>query len=284
MTAVHDAQPSRTALRVAARRAAHQILDRPLVFDDPLALAIIGSEEATKLSAGSRQEEGAARALRAFMAVRSRHAEDELAKAVRSGNRQYVVLGAGLDTLACRNPHPGLRVFEVDHPATQKWKLGLLQSAAIRIPPEAVFVPLDFERQTLRTALEGAGLDLRQSAFFSWLGVVPYLSERAFDETLEFIAALPKPSGVVFDYAVARSALSWRERLMLDALAARVAAAGEPFQLFFEPEQLDARLERLGFPSREDLGSKEINARYFSGRSDGLELRGNLGRLLSART
>ena len=218
------------------------------------------------------------------MAVRSRFAEDELAKAVASGTKQYVVLGAGLDTFAYRNPHAGLHVFEVDHPATQQWKRELLQTAGIEVPEGAVFVPVDFERETLSAGLERSGFDLRKPAFFSWLGVVPYLSERAFEDTLNFIAALPKPSGVVFDYGVARSALNWRERLVLDALAARVAAAGEPFRLFFEPEQLAAKLKEMGFNHIEDLGSDEINRRYFSGRTDGLQLKSNLGRLLAART
>ena len=113
---------SRTALRVALRRAAHQVLDRPLILDDPFAIRIIGAEEASKLPHDSKLEDAAARGMRAFMAVRSRFAEDELAKAIASGTNQYVVLGAGLDTFACRNPHVGLRVFEVDHPATQQWK------------------------------------------------------------------------------------------------------------------------------------------------------------------
>ena len=281
---MRDARPSRTALRVAIRRAAHQILDRPPVFDDPLALRIIGSEEASKLSGSSRFEESASRTLRAFVAVRSRYAEDELANAVAGGTRQYGVLGAGLDTFAFRNPHASLRVFEIDHPATQQWKRDQLRAAAIAIPPEAILAPIDFEQETLRDALERAGFRRSEPAFFSWLGVVPYLSERAFADTLSFLAAMPKPSGVVFDYAVAKSALNWRERLVLDALAARVAAAGEPFRLFFEPVKLAAQLRALGFSHIEDLGSQELNARYFSSRSDGLQLKANLGRLLYART
>jgi len=268
---------------VAVRRAAHQLFDRPLILDDHLAIRIIGSEEAIKLSS-SEQDDAAARGMRAFMAVRSRFAEDELAAAVARGTKQYVVFGAGLDTFAFRNPHAGLRVFEVDHPATQQGKRELLQTAGIEIPEETVFVPVDFERETLSTGLERNGFRMDARAFFSWLGVVPYLSEQAFEDTLSFIAALPKPSGVVFDYGVARSALNWRERFMLDALAARVAAAGEPFRLFFEPEHLAAKLKEMGFSHIEDLGADEINRRYFSGRTDGLQLKSNLGRLLSAKT
>ena len=102
-----DGIPSKTARRVALRRAAHQLLDHPRVFDDPLAIAIIGEESASLLrSEPERFESPGSRQLRAFVAVRSRFAEDELAKAIQRGVRQYVVLGAGLDTFAFRNPYP----------------------------------------------------------------------------------------------------------------------------------------------------------------------------------
>src|SRR5580693_1539028 len=141
---------SRTAQRVAIRRAAHQLLDQPRVLDDPLALRIIGADAAEELRSNPKEHHAFSRAFRAFMAARSRYAEDELARAVAHGVRQYVVLGAGLDTFAYRNPYPGLRVFEVDHPATQAWKLEMLQKAGLGTAPGAVFVPVDFETDSLR--------------------------------------------------------------------------------------------------------------------------------------
>src|ERR1700728_2285315 len=111
---MHPAKPSRTAERVAMRRAAHQLLDEPGVFDDPLAVAIANGVSERPIEA----EQPYSRSLRAFLAVRSRYAEDQLARGVERGIRQYVVLGAGLDTFAYRNPFrwAGLHVFEVDHP------------------------------------------------------------------------------------------------------------------------------------------------------------------------
>jgi methyltransferase (TIGR00027 family) len=169
---------SRTAHRVAIRRAAHQLFDQPKVLDDPLAVPIIGAEAAEKLCASPRERKHPfARAFRAFMVARSRYAEDQLAKAVEQDVAQYVVLGAGLDTFACRNPDStNLRVFEVDHPATQAWKLERLQAAGIAIPQSLKFVPVDFERQTLAAGLEQGGFDSGSPAFFSWLGVTPYLT------------------------------------------------------------------------------------------------------------
>ncbi|MGB6945288.1 MAG: SAM-dependent methyltransferase [Bryobacteraceae bacterium] len=275
---MRSAQPSRTAQRVAMRRAAHQLVDQPRVFEDPLAVAIAGGE--TEQPADAQQP--FARALRAFLAVRSRYAEDQLAKAFERGVRQYVVLGAGLDTFAYRNPFRsrGLHVFEVDHPATQEWKRAQLYTAGIAIPPEMTFAAVDFETQPLADGLLTAGFEKQQPAFFSWLGVTPYLSRPAFDATIQFIASMPSGSGVVFDFAMERRLLSLPQQLALDAMAARVARAGEPFQLFFDPAALVQDLARLGLGSIEDLNGEQINARYFAGRSDGLAVSGG-GHLLS---
>src|ERR1700733_14357288 len=203
---MYHALPSRTAQRVALRRAAHQVVDHPRVFEDPLAIAIAGSDP----EALGTVEQPYSRSLRAFIAVRSRYAEDHLLAAAARGVPQYVVLGAGLDTFAYRNPFQsaGLRVFEVDHPATQEWKRAQLCAAGIAIPAEMTFAAVDFERQSLEDGLRIARFERQQPAMFSWLGVTPYLSRAAFDGTIQFIAGMPCGSSVVFDYAVGRSLLS----------------------------------------------------------------------------
>jgi methyltransferase (TIGR00027 family) len=282
---MQESRPSRTAHRVAIRRAEHQLLDDPLVFADPLAVPILGSEAAAALRAGRSRGRRGACSLRAFLAVRSRYAEDQLAAAVARGVRQYVLLGAGLDTFAYRNAHAaaGLRVFEVDHPATQAWKRELLDAAGIGIPAELAFAPVDFERQTLRDALNTVGFRAQEPAFFSWLGVTPYLTRDAFQSTLDFVASTAPLGGVVFDYALKRSSLNLWERIAVHALSKRVAAAGEPFQLFFEPRELAEEMALRGFDHLEDLAVKEINARYFTGRNNDLRVKGGLGHLLSAQ-
>jgi methyltransferase (TIGR00027 family) len=273
---------SRTARRVAIRRAAHQLLDHPRVLDDPLALRIIGSEAEGALRSDPKENHAFSRAFRAFMAARSRYAEDELANSVAQGVKQYVVLGAGLDTFAYRNPHPGLRVFEVDHPATQAWKREQLQAARITIPQSLTFVPIDFELQTLADGLEHGGFDTSAAAFFSWLGVTPYLTRDACMITLSFIARMPAGSGVVFDFAVDPALLNAGQKQALDALSKRVARYGEPFQLFFDPVKLQDELKTLGFHRTEFLQGKELNARYFKDRKDGLLVRGSIGHLMGA--
>jgi len=273
---------SRTAQRVAIRRAAHQLLDEPRVLDDPLALRIIGPEAAQDLRSNPKEHHAFSRAFRAFMAARSRYAEDELTQAVSKGVAQFVILGAGLDTFAYRNPHPELHVFEVDHPATQAWKRQQLSEAGIPIPKSLTFVPVDFERETLQAELQRFGLNFNAPAFFSWLGVVPYLTRQACMSTLSLIATMPAESGVVFDFAVDPALLNAGQREALDALSRRVAAAGEPFQLFFDPAKLRNDLTGLGFHRTELLQGAQINERYFKDRADGLLVRGGLGHLMSA--
>jgi methyltransferase (TIGR00027 family) len=282
---MQESRPSRTANRVAMRRAAHQLLDNPKILDDPIALPILSDRSRAQLTKEpSFVSALAAKYMRAFIAVRSRFAEDELARAIARGATQYVILGAGLDTFAYRNPYPesALCVFEVDFPATQAWKRECLAAANIPVPASLTFAPVDFEHRTLAEGLAEAGFDSRKITFFSWLGVIMYLTREAATDTLKFIASTPPGGGVVFDYAVPRASLNLLQRLAFDRLTARVEAAGEPFRLFFDPAELASDLSALGFTHLEDLGSDKLNARYFANRKDGLRAGGRLARLISA--
>ncbi len=280
-----DGRRSGTAERVAMRRAAHQLWDQPVLFEDPLAWAILSEEARERIHAGIEEENQNpwARGLRAFMAMRSRFAEEEIARSAAEGVRQVVVLGAGLDTFAYRNPHSGLRVYEVDHPATQAWKMDRLREGGIAIPESVQFAPVDFEVDTLAHGLAAAGFQEEEPAFFSWLGVVPYLSRQAASATLAFIGALPRGSGVVFDYSIPRERMSESEQLAFDRLAERVARAGEPFRLFFAPEEIDRDLRSLGFTVIEDLDGAAIRERWSGQASPEQRPRGRAGRLLCAR-
>jgi methyltransferase (TIGR00027 family) len=273
-------KPSRTALRVAMRRAAHQLVDQPPVLDDPFAVRLMGTKFARDME---RAQHRVARDFRAFMAVRSRLVEDQLAIAVAAGVDQYVVLGAGLDTFAWRNPFPGLRVFEVDFPATQEWKRWMVAEAALPQPVGLTFVPLDFENQALADGLAEAGFDAERPAFFGWLGVTAYLTLQAFRATLEVIAGLPKGSGLGLDYGLSAAAVGPLGRITLHALSQRVAATGEPFTLLFAPEEMEQELLRIGFGRIEQWGARELNAHYFVARADGLKLaEPGLGRIAIA--
>jgi methyltransferase (TIGR00027 family) len=244
----------------------------------------LGADQAAAMRADPRRfEDGpVARVLRAFLAVRSRVAEDALAEAVAAGVRQYVVLGAGLDTFAYRNPYPGLRVFEVDHPTTQAWKRQRLLEARIAVPGGVTFVAVDLATESLPRALRTAGLCSEEPSFFSWLGVTPYLEPANVLETLAAIASFAKNGGgLVFDYNVPPVSLAPARRAAFEALADRVAAAGEPFRGFFEPGVLVATMHAMGFREVRDMGPEELNENFLSNRTDGLRV-GSAGHILTA--
>jgi len=271
---------------VAMRRAAHQIFDNPKVFDDPIALPILGPGAEARIRSEPRLLSRFGKAVRASMAARSRYAEDQLARSIRRGTRQYVILGAGLDTFAYRNPYSqaDLRVFEVDYPATQQWKRERLAAAAIAIPAGLTFAPVNFEQQALADGLREAGFDATQPAFFSWLGVTMYLERETAMSTFRFIASCGQGSGVTFDYIVPPEMLNWVGQLVLRATERRVARAGEPFRTYFAPEILRAELSAMGFRAIEDLAGADVNKRYFKDRTDGLRVPGRLGRFMTAET
>jgi methyltransferase (TIGR00027 family) len=273
---LHDPSPSRTALGAAAYRAAHQILDRPLVFADPLATAILAGESGAAAIARQLDPDEAQswRRLRAFIAARSRLTEQALGEAVRNGVRQFVVLGAGLDTFGYRNPYgPRLAVFEVDHPATQAFKRAQLKTAGIDVPPSLAFVPVDFERDSLLAALRTAGFRREEPALFSWLGVTMYLDR---EKVLATLAAVARGAGpgtkIIFDYVRPPASVDASVRGRYEALIARHASLGEPWRSFFDPHELDAALRGSGFTEVRDWDPAALNARYFAGRADGLEV------------
>lgn len=265
-------EPSRTALAAAAHRAAHQTVDAPLVFEDRLAATVIGAEARSEGLLGRR-------AMRAFICARSRVAEDALATAVERGVTQYLLLGAGLDTFAWRNPHPGLRVFEADHPDTQAWKR--VRLADHGLPPNLAFAAVDLERESLLPALLAAGFDPDKRLFVSWLGVTPYLESATVIETLETLASLSAGVEAVFDYGPPPQSLTGLLRAAYEMRAAKVAEIGEPWLSGFEPRNLIDAVAQLGFDRIEDLGPAELNARYFDGREDGLRVL--MGRVMRIR-
>jgi methyltransferase (TIGR00027 family) len=268
-------RPSRTAQGAAMHRAAHQLLDRPLLFEDPLALRIIGTQAETELRSGRDWHGFAAPGLRAFIVARSRLAEDILCGALARGTGQYVLLGAGLDTYAWRRNGNRPRVFEVDHPATQAWKKIRLDEAGMPAPANHVFAPVDFENESLFAGLERAGFDFGSPAVVAWLGVTPYLTAEAVAATLGFLATRLTPgSEILFDYAEPLQRHDPAQAARFAALSERVARAGEPFRSFFEPGGLARDLRALGFSQICDLDAPALNARYLASRNDGLRIVG----------
>jgi len=279
-----DAGPKPSALSVARLRAAHQLFDTPAIFDDPLAVSMLGPAEAAEVQKDRHPfDDPVSRAVRGSLVVRSRVAEEQWAKTAAAGIRQYVILGAGLDTYAYRHADAASAcIFEVDHQDTQRWKRDRLRAAGIAEPACLTYVGVDFECDALADALADAGFEPQEPAFFSWLGVVVYLDEDAIERTLRFVASCTKGSGIVFDYVVAPELLSPRERLGLELVAARVAERGEPWKTYFDPEALTETLRSLGFSEVTHFTPQELHQRFFASRSDGLRMGGS-SRLILAR-
>lgn len=277
-----NAGPKPSAQRVATLRAAHQLLDSPLILEDPIALKILDSKDESVLRSNPEQyNDPFSKGLRTSLVVRSRLAEDEWEESRECGNRQYVILGAGLDTYAYRSSHQTGRIFEVDLPATQQWKRECLCAADIQIPASLTYVPINFEHGTLEQGLSQAGFRKDAPAFFSWLGVSMYLEEEAIMETLRFITSCAAGSAVVFDYMVTPALLTPMERLGVEMISAKVAESGEPWKTYFDPASLADKLRSLGFGEANNLSPEHLNDRYLSGRKDGLRM-GRSARLMHA--
>jgi len=259
---MQQGQASVTALGAAGHRAAHQVLERGFVFADPLALRILGSDAESAIALAKERPER--RGLRLFIAMRSRFAEDSARRAIEKGVRQILVLGAGLDTFAYRLERTqDMRVFELDHPATQAEKRRRLNEAQIAEPQHVSYVAHDFESGSMTAALKAAGLDPDRGAFVLWLGVTPYLTEEAVFATLGELARWPGGTEVVFDYTNPPEAVDEpNARNFHREMAERVAASGEPFRCYFDSAALHARARGLGFSDIEDLDRAALVARY----------------------
>jgi methyltransferase (TIGR00027 family) len=255
-------QASRTALSAAGQRAAHQALEGGLVFVDPLAIRILGRDAEEAIAVAKAEPER--RGLRFFVAMRSRFAEGRAMAAIEAGARQILVLGAGLDTFACRlEPREGLKVFELDHPATQRDKRARLAAAGIAEPAHLTFVAHDFEHGDMSEALIAGGLDVARGTFVVWLGVTPYLTEEAVYATLGALARFPGGAEVVFDYANPPHTIEEAGvRDFHHAMAARVAECGEPFRCYLDTAALHERARALGFADIEDLDRAALVERY----------------------
>jgi methyltransferase (TIGR00027 family) len=250
---------SRTALATAYMRATHQLLDPPpRVLEDPAAVAVLGpGAEQSIREAAARSQTPENRALRAHMVLRSRFAEDRLAAAVGRGVTQYVILGAGFDTFAVRQPPwaRNLRILEVDHAGTQQLKRSHLAAAGLVVPPNTGFATIDFERESLRDGLVRHAISPTQRTFFSWLGVTMYLREDAIDAVLRSVAEFPAGSEIVLTFASASNTPQ--------GVAERAAGAGEPWLSFFEPHEMQDKLRGAGFTSVELLTPLVAKSRYF---------------------
>jgi methyltransferase (TIGR00027 family) len=249
----------------------HREEPQPWVLDDHLALELAG-DEGVSITRRLRDELSAEDllAFSRWLCVRARLSEDVVERDVAAGTRQYVILGAGLDSFAYRRPDllTRLLVFEVDHPASQAWKRQRLAELGVELPANLIFAPVDFETETLRAGLLGAGFDFGASAVFSWIGVTMYLTLAAIDATLDTVAACGRESRIVLTFNLPPSALQGQALAMQRRMSRLASGMGEPWISFFTPAEAEALLRRCGFGEIEHFGPAEAVRTYFDNRED----------------
>ena len=265
--------PSQTALTAAAARAAHLIVDQPpRICTDHLAAQLLG-EQAGEFIGYHRAHGGhpVLSAARAQAACRSRYTEDRLAGAARRGISQYVILGAGLDSFAYRATLAApVRVFEVDHPATQEWKRERLAAAGIPVPDGTAFVPTDFEHGQLAAGLRAAGFDPNQPALVSWLGVTMYLTRPAISQALDEIGTFAAGTELITDHMLPPGHRDAEGQSYADQIGPVAAERGEPWLTFLAPDEIAAQLTSHGFGRIEHISQQDsINPELWA-RSDTL--------------
>ena len=262
---------SQTAMGTAYMRAAHQLFDpAPRLLEDPLAITLIGEAGVQQIKASAdRYLSPPAAALRSHVVLRTRHTEQRLQAAVERGVTQYVILGAGLDTFALRQPDwaQGLDIIEVDHPATQAVKKNAMTAAGLALPANARFADIDFEHESLRDGLLRNRVDLKRKTFFSWLGVTMYLTQDAIDSVLQLAASCPPGSEITLTYA---QPLEPGGSDALSMLARMAASMGEPWLSFFTPAAIEEKLRQAGFSTVEFLTTEAAAMQYFASSTGSL--------------
>ena len=269
---------SQTAFGTLYMRGVHQLLDaQPLILDDPVSIKILGPEAILRIqNSPGHYRTPESQVLRSHVVLRSRYTEDCLRDAAARGITQYIILGAGFDTFAFRQPvwARHLKIFEVDQPASQRWKTSKLDEAGLSIPSNVKFAGIDFEFESLRDGLTCSGVSADEPAFFSWLGVTMYLQEEAADTVLRAIAAFPARSEVVFTFTQPPETFPGREGQFHTSLSEKVSGAGEPFISYYTPPQIEKKLRDLGFKTVVFLSKEEAHERYYRNRPQDLVIPG----------
>jgi methyltransferase (TIGR00027 family) len=264
--------PDNTAVRVALWRALHAQIDaRPRVFEDEVGLRLVAPDEGWRRRPD--MDSDFTRPFRASIVARARFIEDLILEQVKHGVRQYVILGAGLDTFAQRRPEMGskLTVFEIDQPGPQAWKRRRLIELGLGVPDWLRFVPVDFEAgDAWWERLTSGGFDAGQPAVVASTGVSMYLSKDAVASTLRHVAALAPGSTFAMTFMLPIEFADPEIRPGLERAEKGARASGTPFISFFTPTEMLALAHEAGFREGRHVSAAALTERYFSGRKDGL--------------
>lgn len=268
---MNENQASFTAMMIAYMRAYHAMNDTDKIFDDFLAYDLIPEEKRILIE----QHLNCDNLMQTTNSPlsRARYTEDTLEKAIKQGVKQYVILGAGMDTFAFRRPDlmERLEVFEIDHPATQEFKLHRLAELEWKHPAKLHFIPIDFTKENLVTAItRSSSYDPKVKSLFSWLGVTPYLTQDEVFTTLRSIVEVASVNSiVVFDYLDTDIFVPEKVSPQLQKFMDLVQNIGEPIITGFNPQKLTEDLTNLGFQLHENMSQADVEERYLQERTDG---------------
>jgi methyltransferase (TIGR00027 family) len=269
---------SSTAWGVALARAAHvRFHDPPPIFDDSLAFELVDPEIQPMIERYAPSDEipPELHGARAYLPFRQHYQEERLAAAYERGVRQYVVLGAGLDSYAFRQPasRRDLVIFEIDFPATQREKRARIEALAWAWPENLVFAACDFENESLIEALDRSSFDRDQPSYFAWMGVTVYLARDTVRQTLEEVRSIAaQGSSIAFEYALPTESLQGTDRVARDYSLAADNRKREPFVTFFESEDIPTLAREAGWERVALLDHEAAAARVLAGRRDRLSI------------
>ncbi|WP_240432929.1 class I SAM-dependent methyltransferase [Taibaiella koreensis] len=265
------AQPDNTAVRTALWRALHIQVDAPpYIIEDTMGLQLAEPEAGWQQRPDMHADY--TKRPRAAMVARARFIDDLVVAQNAAGTPQYVLLGAGLDTFAWRRPGvaASMQLYEIDQPGTQAWKQQRLQLLDWPMPTGLHFVPVDFEQTTWWEQLIGAGFDLQLPAVVSCTGVTLYLTIDAIKDTLQQTASLAPGSTLAMTFYLPIQLMAEEDQPLQQIAEKGAREAGTPFLSFFAPEQVLTMAGEAGFKSARIVSARDLEQRYFSGRTDGL--------------
>jgi methyltransferase (TIGR00027 family) len=203
-----------------------------------------------------------------FLTVRDRHIDEYLKTSLANGVQQVVVLGAGYDARAYRFEEfkRAVKVFEVDHPATQQAKMKRLQKVFGAVPSHVTYVPIDFNTQTLAERLPECGYDERATTLFIWQGVTQYLSLEVVESTLAFVVNHSGPgSSIIFDYMYTSLLDGTVQRGEVNKMRRDRWLSNEVLAFGLPEGTIAAFLEQHGFTQVHDANYKYLHETYFTG-------------------
>ncbi|HET8573210.1 MAG TPA: class I SAM-dependent methyltransferase [Edaphocola sp.] len=262
-------QPDNTALRTALWRALHVLTDaKPYVIEDKVGYELIQPEKDWQ----ERPDMKYTKRLRASIIARARFIEDMAKEQILKGAKQYVLLGAGLDSFAQRNTgiSSQIDIYEIDQPDTLAWKEEKLIENGYMIPDNLHFVPVDFETASWWTKLLDKGFDLHQKTFVSCTGVTLYLTQDAIIETLTKMTLLAPGSALAIAFYLPLEQLDEEDRPIQEMAIKGAAASGTPFISFFSAEEIVKLAKETGLNDIQIVSTKDMTKKYFKDRTDNL--------------